>query len=78
MQKKIDYLEEQLVWFQKQIFGKRSEKIISPTSEQPTLFDLDPLSKSEEAEEKQIKGHTRRSFKNKDSNKISFPENLRV
>lgn len=78
LRKEINYLKEQLAWFQRQLFGARSEKIVPSSSEQPTLFDLNLLSKSEETEEKQIKGHTRRSFKNKDSTKISFPENLPV
>lgn len=78
LQNEIGHLKEQLAWFQRQLFGKSSEKIIPSSPEQPTLFDLNLLSKSEEVEEKEIKGHTRRSFKNKDSNKISFPENLPV
>ena len=78
LQKEIKYLKEQLAWFKRQLFGKKSEKIIPSSSEQPTLFDLTPFSKSEDVEEKQIQGHTRRSFKNKDSSKITFSENIPV
>lgn len=78
LQKEISSLKEQLAWFQRQLFGKRSEKIIPTSPDQLTLFDLSLLSKSEEIEEKQIKAHTRRSSKNKDLTKISFPDNLPV
>ena len=78
LQNEIQALKEQLAWFHRQIFGKRSEKIINSSEVHPTLFDLEPFSQTEEVEKKQIKGHTRSVFKNKDSTKISFPENLPV
>lgn len=79
LQKEIVVLKEQLTWFHRQLFGKRSEKIIPTSPEQPTLFELDPFTKSEEIKSKEINAHTRRFFKNKnDSTKISFPENLPV
>ena len=36
---KINYLEEQLTWLKRQIFGKRSEKIISDLSSEQLQFD---------------------------------------
>jgi len=76
LQKEVKNLKEQLDWFKRQLFGKRSEKIIDPPSEQPSLFDLNLISKPEEIK-KQVPAHTRRIL-NKDSSKISFPEDLPV
>lgn len=76
LQEKIKYLEEQLAWFQKQIFGKRSEKIID-SQEQLLLSGFDSLSKSETVQAKIIPEHTRKKTK-KDPDKISFPENLPI
>lgn len=78
LQKEIKNLKEQIAWFQKQLFGKRSEKIIDSCPEQPTLFDLNLVSTPEKVEEVQIQSYTRKSSKGKDSNKISFPENLPI
>ncbi len=76
LQKEIGNLKEQLDWFKRQLFGKQSEKIIDTSSEQLTLFDLSSILKPEEPK-KQIPAHTRR-VSNKDSNKISFPEDLPI
>lgn len=78
LEKEIRSLKEQLAWFQRQIFGKRSEKIVESSSEQPTLFDLNLISPQEEFDEKQIKGHTRKTPKGKNASKVSFPDNLPV
>ena len=74
--KKIKYLEEQLNWFQKQIFGKRSEKIVEESANQLTLFDAPEAPQVEK--EKTIAEHTRKTIKKNNSNKISFPENLPI
>ena len=77
LQSEIARLKEQLAWFQKQVFGKRSEKIIPSCPMHPTLFDLDAIPKSEEAV-RQIKAHTQKHSKSKESAKISFPEDLPI
>lgn len=77
LQKEIEQLKEQLAWFQKQVFGKRSEKIIDSSPEQLTLFDLEEPPK-QEVIKKQIPAHLRMSRKERDSTKISFPENLPI
>lgn len=78
LQKEVKDLKEQLAWFQRQVFGKRSEKIVESSIEQPTLFDLNLFSQLEEVKEQPVNGHTRKIIKNKDSSKISFPEDLPV
>ncbi len=77
LRKEIHSLKEQLDWFKRQVFGKRSEKIIESTPEQPTLFDLNLVSKTEEPT-KQVKGYARKSDNNRDSSKISFPDDIPV
>jgi len=76
---KIDYLNGQLAWFQRQLFGQRSEKIIGPigSEEQLFLLGLDNLPKEDIVDAKIIPEHTRKKYK-KDSDKLSFPENLPI
>jgi transposase len=77
LQKEVEYLKEQLAWFHRQIFGKRSEKIIESSPLQLPLFDLMSVSKPEE-QKISVPAYTRRSSDDKVSTKISFPENLPV
>ena len=77
LQKEIENLKEQLAWFQRQIFGKRSEKIIS-CEEQLTLFDINSDNHAKEIQPQNVKGHVRGSRPDKNSTKILFPENLPV
>jgi len=76
---KIDFLNGQLAWFQKQLFGQRSEKIIESigSEEQLVLLGFDNLPKKEVINSKIIPAHIRTKYK-KDSNKLSFPENLPI
>jgi len=74
LQSEIDYLKEQLAWFQKQIFGQRAEKIVSKDDSQiPLDLQFPPLP---EPEVKRVASHVRKS--NRKSSKISFPENLPI
>lgn len=69
-----DYLKKQLAWFQRQIFGQRSEKFAPTTVDHLLLFDLPELPKPEP---KVIPKHFRNS-NSKTSTKLSFPEDLPV
>jgi transposase len=73
----VSRLQEQLAWFQKQIFGQRSERIIAKDEHQQE-FDLQiPSAPVLESELKKISSYDRRVIlKGKD--KISFPENLPI
>lgn len=77
LQKEVKSLKEQLAWFQRQLFGKRSEKVVETSADQPSLFDLSLFSQIEEVKEQKIEGHTRKTIKN-NASKISFPEDLPV
>lgn len=70
----VSSLREQLAWFQRQVFGKRSEKII--TNDDQLTLDL-LIESPPEPEIKTVAFHTRHIKQNK-SDKISFPENLPV
>jgi transposase len=77
LQKEVDYLNEQLAWFHRQLFGKRSEKIIEASPEQPTLFDLGPIPEVKKPK-KDKPADPSKERKNKDSGKINFPEHLPI
>jgi len=70
----ITYLKEQLAWFQRQVFGQRSEKIIPKNDDELFLFDLPT---PPEAEQKIIPAHVRKA-KSKGADKLSFPEDLPI
>ncbi|MGA8163829.1 MAG: IS66 family transposase [Waddliaceae bacterium] len=80
----INSLKEQLAWFQRQVFGKRSEKIVKDLDDSVQLFPgfEEYLEKqkeqSEKIEEKQVASHKRRVRKNTGKDKISIPEDLPV
>jgi transposase len=75
LQLQVKYLSEQLAWFTKQIFGKRSEKEKS-LDLQDFLpgFELSPVPQKQK---KEVSAH-QRAFNKNQSNKLSFPENLPI
>lgn len=75
LNEKIAYLQEQVEWFKRQIFGQKSEKILDSVNPHPTLFDLTEL-KTPAQEIVKVSSFTR--TKSSDKNKISFPEDLPV
>jgi transposase len=77
LKEEMGLLKEQLNWFHKQIFGKRSEKVIDEDDNQ-LLLKIDIPTESELEKKQLIPAHTRRKFKQKDSDKISFPEDLPI
>ena len=52
LRKEITSLKEELAWFHRNMFGKRSEKIIQTSAQQLTFF---PLEENQEVEKKQLK-----------------------
>ncbi len=67
-------LQEQINWLKKQLFGKRSERLI--TGEDQLEFPGMDLP-NEEYEEQEVKGHTRRKKRRStEEDKITFPEDL--
>jgi len=77
LSEKVSSLEEQLNWFRRNLFGKRSEKIVSGGDEQ--LFfegfkDLEPS----EPESQDVGAHKRKKRKLQGSDKLKFPEDLPI
>lgn len=69
-------LKETLNWYQRQIFGKRSEKLVEDLNENQLIFEGFQIEKEEE---KKIKIHTHiRKIKNKDKDKIIISPDLPV
>lgn len=77
LRNEIGYLKEQLEWFRRQIFGKRSEKIVPPPEEQLLFSGFEKL---EAPEEKKlfVPAHERRVKKREGGDRIDIPENLPV
>lgn len=77
LQDTILLLKEQIDWFTRQIFGKRSEKIIDLPFQHPILPGME-VSKSDIKETQIIEKHERIKPSRKDKDKVILPENLPV
>jgi transposase len=74
----INYLNEQLEWFKRRLFGKRSEKIISPDAHQ-LIFNGFELTESDKSQEFQtVEKHQRKKADRNGQDKITLPDNLPV
>jgi transposase len=85
LQNEVSSLKEQLDWFQRQVFGKRSEKIVKDLNDNvqwlpgiKEYLEEQQKNESEKTEEKQVSAHKRRVVKNKGKDKITIPEDLPV
>lgn len=78
LREQVTYLTEQLDWFHRQLFGKRSEKVSPSNSAEQLLLGLDIPSSAELEKEQEIAAHKRKTYKKEDSYKLSFPENLPI
>jgi transposase len=78
LDQKVVYLEEQLAWFKRQIFGKRSERVVSDLNSQQLLFEgfESPAQKKEET--KLVPEHTRKKPNRDGKDKITLPDDLPV
>jgi transposase len=76
LQQKVNELNEQVAWFMRQVFGKRSEKIISPNPEQLFLpgFELPPV----EEKKRNVPAHQRTIRKNGSNKQLTFPDDLPI
>jgi transposase len=71
-------LNEQLAWFKRQIFGKRSERDVSNLNSQQLIFDgfESPIHKDER--KKTIPAHERKKPNRNGQDKITLPDDLPV
>lgn len=74
----IKSLKEQIEWFKKQLFGKRSEKEIEKTNAEQLLLGLDIPEQQEQIKKKLIPPHERSFKKNQNPSKISLPDDLPI
>ena len=72
-------LKEQLAWFKRQIFGKRSERQVSNLNSGQLFFEgfESPTQKKEE-EKKTVAAHTRKKPNRDGQDKITLPDDLPV
>lgn len=76
---KINYLEEQLAWFKRQIFGKRSERMASNLNGQQLSFEgFDNLQTAKEEDKKTIAAHSRSKPNRNGQDKITLSPDLPV
>ncbi len=77
LKKQIAHLQEQMDWFKRQLFGKKSERIVdTQDSQQPYFPGLEPIAPVAEKKQK-IEGHERkRNATGKDT--ITFPDDIPV
>lgn len=79
LKKEINYLNEQIAWFKRQIFGQRSEKLVSTKRDVHLEFDgFDNLKNSEQEETQTIPEHKRKKVQRKGGEKLTFPDDLPV
>lgn len=77
LKEEIKYLNEQLAWFKKQIFGPKKETIIPPSDEQ-LLFDGFEAKNNPSQSSKIIPAHLRKSRKSTGKDTIQFPDDLPI
>lgn len=75
---KIQELEEQLAWFKRQIFGKRSERYVSQVNSQQLMFEGFENIEAPKQEKKEVATHTRRKPNRNGQDKITLPPDLPV
>jgi transposase len=75
---KNTHLEEQLSWFKRQLFGKRSERVTANLNEQQLTLEGFEVPKPPEQETKDVPAHTRRKPNRNGQDKITLPPDLPV
>lgn len=75
---KIQLLEEQLAWFQKQIFGKKAEKFVDPQASQLYFEGFENPDPIDQPKTKTIPAHERKERKRTGKDTFQFPEDLPI
>lgn len=75
LRNEVSLLKEQIDWFKRQIFGKRSEKIVKDLNQQQLYFEgFENLGAKPAEQKKKIASHERRESKRKGEDSILLPE----
>jgi len=75
---KISSLEQQLAWFKRQVFGKRSERVVSDLNSEQMFLEGFEKPTSTKKEKKTVKAHERSKPNRDGKDKIIIPEDLPV
>ena len=76
--KTIKDLEEQIAWFKRQIFGKKSERVVENVHSEQLFFEgFEPVP-SQEEKTKPVKEHTRKQSNRNGQDKIALSPDLPV
>lgn len=79
LRNEFNYLKEQLEWFKRQLFGKKSEKIVSnPKDEQLYFEGFDKLAGIPNVEKQIVPAHERKKRKPNGKDKITLPADLPI
>ena len=78
LDEKVQCLEEQLAWFKRQFFGKRSEREVSDLNSQQLLFEGFESPAHKEEKKKTVAAHERKKPNRNGQDKISLPDDLPV
>lgn len=78
LDQKVHHLEEQLAWFKRQIFGKRSEREVSDLNSHQLLFEGFESSTHKKEEKKTVAAHERKKPNRNGQDKITLPDDLPV
>jgi len=75
----IGHLEEQLAWFKKQIFGKKSERVVAQLNQEQLLLEgFENPEAPKEEEGKTVAAHKRRKPDRTGQDRITLPPDLPV
>jgi transposase len=74
---RINYLEEQLNWFKRQLFGKKSERAVDANQEQ-MKFDGFESESQQKTETQTIPAHERKKYAATGKDTIKLPDDLPV
>lgn len=78
LRNEVAYLKEQVEWFKKQLFGKKSDKLVDPDSQQLCFDGFDELASAPSNKKQSVAAHERAKRKPTGKDKITVPENLPV
>ncbi|MDT8422085.1 MAG: IS66 family transposase [Desulfuromonadales bacterium] len=79
LQAQISLLSEQLAWLQKQLFGRRSERIVGDADSQTLALDFgDQVVAPPQEQTQEIRYQRRKSAKNRGADTLSYLDNLPV
>ncbi len=79
LQAQVSLLSEQLAWLQKQLFGRRSERIVGDADSQTLALDFGGQVVAPPQEQTQeIRYQRRKPAKNRGADTLSYPDNLPV